>query len=416
MEQIIAPNLLERKEGRPGGWSLWASLAGMLVLSFIVFYAVALRPASDISIHATWAAEGDFREPRSFLHHGAHPLWHGLVALVLLTGMPLTVAAALVTALLKTAELFLIHRLMACYLGDILSPKRITLGALACVMVSALCVPWYNPQVYLGVGTPNTWHSPTQMIAMVAMLLCVPYTAWCHGEFKRRLSAMGDKTLLPWKNIILLAALLLGSLLAKPSLLQAFLPAACLYFLVEWVRHPRNSRYFGQMILAALPAVLFMVVQYLYYFGIIVPSQGDMVLEVSLGKLGRVALCTLLIQAFPLYVLIFVREKGRFKDPLMALAALMDGVGVVEYLILGENGRRAADGNFGWGMMGGALMLWTMMLIAFMKSFAAYRKEGKHERKPGEDLRYGVGFGLLAWHLASGVYYLVYLLTTANPL
>ena len=69
------------KAPRADPWK-WASLALMLALSFWIFYALALRHASDISIHATWAAEGDFLQPRTFLRHGAHPLWHGLVAFV----------------------------------------------------------------------------------------------------------------------------------------------------------------------------------------------------------------------------------------------------------------------------------------------------------------------------------------------
>ena len=124
------------------------------------------------------------------------------------------------------------------------------------------------------------------------------------------------------------------------------------------------------MIACVLPAVAFMIVQYMYYFGIIVPSQGDMVLEISLDKLGRVLLSTLLIQAFPLYVLVFFRKDGP-RDTLFNLSLIMDAAGVIEYLLLGENGRRAADGNFGWGMMGAALMLWVVTAARFFASAAA---------------------------------------------
>ena len=46
-------------------------------------------------IHATWAAEGDFRDPTSFVHHGAHPMWHVLVSVLLHLGLPLPAASAL---------------------------------------------------------------------------------------------------------------------------------------------------------------------------------------------------------------------------------------------------------------------------------------------------------------------------------
>ena len=139
--------------------------------------------------------------------------------------------------------------------------------------------------------------------------------------------------------LLLLGALLLLSLTAKPTFMQAFLPAACLFFLVQWVRHPQNSRFFLRVLACVVPAIAFMILQYMYYFGIIVPSQGDMVLEISLEKLGRVLLSTLLMQAFPLYVLLFFRQDGQ-RDTLFYLSLIMDAVGVLEYLLLGENGRR----------------------------------------------------------------------------
>ncbi|MCI6378136.1 MAG: hypothetical protein MR842_10320 [Clostridiales bacterium] len=405
----IDPNPLARRRERVDPWK-WAVVFFFFALSFALFYQLCQRPASDISIHATWAAEGDFRDPTSFLHHGAHPLWHGLVALLLLTGMPLDVAAALITALCKAAELWLIHRLFSLYLEERLGPARIALLSGVCAMVSCLCVPFYNPTVYLGVGSPNTWHSCTQMIAMVFMLLCVPYTAHCYDAFTRLLPTQKERALLPWRKPVALGVLLLLSLLAKPTFMQAFLPAACLFFLYQWIRHPKNSRFFGQIILCVLPAVVFMLVQYMYYFGIIVPSQGDMVLELSIGKLCRVALSTLLIQAFPLYVLWAYRKAGE-RDTFFWLTLVFDAVGVIEFLILGENGRRAADGNFGWGMMGAALMMWVVAIIRFFRA-----QSGGKSAHARPDARRAAGFALLGWHLLSGAYYVVYLFTTQNVL
>ncbi|MDD3411736.1 MAG: hypothetical protein PHY12_13110 [Eubacteriales bacterium] len=388
--------------------ALCVACAAMLALSFAVFYAVALRPSSDLSIHATWAAEGDFTQPRSFLHHGMHPLWHALVALVMLLGVPVKVSAALVTALCKAAELALLYAVAQSVLGEKAKRGTALLCALCASLVSALCLPWFNPTVYIGVGSPNTWHSPTQMIAMLFMLVCVPMTARCYDAFERRLPEEGERAMLPWKNVAWLAALLLVSLLAKPTFMQAFLPAACLFFLAQWIRHPKNSRYFGQMMLAALPSVLFMVFQYLYYFGIIVPSQGSMTLLVTGDKAREVLVSLLLIQAFPLFALLTDRRE---KGTLLTLTVALDAVGVAEQLLLSETGRRAADGNFGWAMMGGALMLWAVMLPRFVGQFQAREK-----RAPLMTARWAGGFALLLWHLASGVYYIVYLLGTTNSL
>lgn len=424
MENPIAPNLLEPQTLERGHLLKWMAYVLMFMLSLLVFYQMALRPASDISIHATWAAEGDFRNPRTFLRHGAHPLWHVLVALVMLAGVPTMLAAALVSAFLKVAELALIRRLFHAYLKDSFAANTMTIVACICILVMALWVPEVNPNVYLGIGSPNTWHSPTQLIAMVMMLLGVSYTAYCYTLFERRLLVEGDRAQLPWRNIFLLGGILLLSLLAKPTFMQAFLPAACVYFGIQWMRHRGSSRFFVRMMLAALPSALFMVLQYLFYFsGVLVPAQGGVTILLTGEKVVRVLLATILIQAFPLYVLGSCTSRHTWKDPLMTLALLMDVVGIAEYLLLGETGRRASDGNFGWGMMGGALMLWVAMLIVFFQNIAAHRvavqsvaEDKKVTGKKGLSLRHGIGFILLAWHLLSGIYYLFYLLSSDRAL
>lgn len=336
-------------------------------------------------------------------------MWHVLVALVMLTGIPLPVASGLVTAVCKLIEFALIHWLFSRWLGGRLRQWLITLLAVCCAMVSSLCWPWYNPTVYLGAGTPNTWHSCTQMIAMVWMLLCVPYVSRCYDRFLQLQPEMGQRTLLSWKEIALLCLMLLCSLAAKPTFMQVFLPAACLFFLVKWIQHPKNSRYFLQVLAGVLPAILLMILQYMYYFGIIVPSQGDMVLEVSLAKVRQTAIMVVLMQAFPMAALLVTRKQP--KDTLYWLTLVMNLVGIVEFLILGENGRRAADGNFGWGLMAAVLMLWVVALPRFVKA-----RISETEMTAVKRTGYGVCWALLGWHLVSGVYYVIYLLSTGASL
>lgn len=382
----------------------WLLLACTFLLSCAVFYQLLWQPSSDISIHTTWAGECDFADLTTFVRHGAHPMWHVLVTLVTLLGVKLEWASILITALCKTAEVWLIHRLMASALSEKLSRGAVTVFAGICSLVSCLCVPFYNPTVYVGVGSPNTWHSCTQLCVMVWMLLCVPYTAYCYDSFTDCLPTQREAARLPWPVGALLGCLLLLSLLAKPTFMQAFLPAACLYFLVQWIRHPRNSRYFLQVIVCVLPSVLFMIFQYLYYFGIIVPWQASMQLQFSLQKCLDGLLRAVLMMAFPLYAVFVTRRQKA--DTCYVLTLAFNAVAVVEYLILGENGRRAADGNFGWGMMGASLMLWVVCLIRFLKE--AHGRPAAGRLLPG--------WVLLGWHLVSGLYYLYYLLTSGMAL
>ena len=382
----------------------WLMLVCMFVFSYIIFSLLLKHPTSDISIHTTWAGECRFDDLTTFLRHGAHPLWHLLVTLVTLTGVPLITASALVTAFCKVAEVWLIHRLMTIALHDRLSRTAITLFSAACAIIYCLWVPFYNPTVYIGVGSANTWHSCTQLIAQVFMLWCVPFVAYCYDSFTERILPDGQEATIPWKQSILLGVVLFFSLLAKPTFMQAFLPAACLYFLYQWIRHPRNSRFFIQIIICVLPSVIFMIIQYMYYFGIIVPWQAGMEVQFGMAKCVDVAIRVLLILAFPIYAMIVTgRQKA---DTCYVLTIVFNVVAILEFIILGENGRRASDGNFGWGMMGAALMLWVLCLIRFLRQ--ADWKKHKWRDLPG--------WVLLGWHILSGIVYVVYLFVSQNAL
>jgi len=110
------------------------------------------HPTSDISIHTTWAGECSFSDLTTFVRHGAHPMWHVLVTLVTMLGVPLVTASALVTTAAKMVEVWLIHRLMTIALHRQLSRNAISAFTAVCAGVMCLWIPFYNPTVYLGVG------------------------------------------------------------------------------------------------------------------------------------------------------------------------------------------------------------------------------------------------------------------------
>lgn len=381
----------------------WLMIGLFFVLSFLMFYLLTLRPSSDINIHTIWAADSRFSDPISFVRHVAHPLWHVLVVALMTIGLPSKIAAALITALSKAAEMWLIHRLFTVSLSERFSRGTITLFAAVCGSVASICLPFYNPYVYYGVGTPNTWHSCTQVLVLVFMILSVPLTAWCYDSFETLLPVQGDQTRLPWKQPVTLGILLFVGLLAKPTFLQAFLPAACLYFLVQWIRHPKNSRYFVQILLCVLPAVVLMLLQYLYYFGNILSTSTSMEIQLSWQKVQDIAMQVLLLNAFPMYA-IWTTRKQKW-DTCYILTLLLNLIAILEILFLGEGGRRAQDGNFAWGLMGASLMLWIMCLIRFLKQTNLKKLE----------LRQLPGWILLAWHQLTGIYYFIYLLFSGTP-
>lgn len=366
---------------------------------------------TDFRVHAGIAGEFNFADLHSITSRLAYPAWHLCVAVLYQLGMPLIWAASVVTAAAKVVGMYLGYLLLTVTAGEAVPRKWITLAGFLLMLVTGILIPGVNDAVYKGVGSPNVWHNPTQMMVTVSMLLCVPYVAHCWYEFQRLLPRQGRGTLLPWGKAALLAALLMFSLASKPTFMQAFLPACALFFLVQWVRHPGNSRFFLQMALVFLPAALYFLLQYLYYTGVVVPYTSGVEFGVTAQSAWLALRGILITCAFPLYVLLCCRHKGMGKDPMLKITLLLVLVSALESMFFRETGLRLGHGNFNWASMSASLMLWVLMLGRFLGSLAAY---GKGPKCPWRALAFGVGFGLLLWHVFSGGYYIWYLFTSHN--
>ena len=367
---------------------------------------------TDMNVHATIAGDFDFTNLRSITSRLAYPMWHLIVAVIYQLGVPLMWASAIVCALAKTAGMVLARILLSVFAGTRIHRHLLTLASFVLMFITAIHIPAISVFVYKGIGSPTVWHNPTQMMVVVSMFLCVPYTVHLWYEFERRLPSEGNKTALPWHMVGIQAALLMFSLACKPTVLQALLPAAALFFLVQWVWHPKNIRYFLQVILAFLPAAAYFLLQYLYYTGVVVEFSSG----VSIGLTPEAAWLPirnfLLMAAFPLFAILCCRPKDLFKDKMLVLTLIMVVVGILEAMFFRETGQREGHGNFNWANMSNALMLWVIMLGKFMASFSAFYAA---KRRPWYRYSfYSAGFLLLLWHFASGVYYLYHLLASQN--
>jgi len=395
----------------------WLAVALATALGALIFAALLGRPQSDIAIHTLWAGQATLSDWKSFIRQAAHPLWRVCVFILMQTGLSADGSALLFTALCKGLETWALIVLARRLIGR-RGWEAALCGLIASVVASAW-VPWINPTVFIGGGSPNPWHSPTQIALMAPMIVSVSWLAM--AEERHTLS----REIIPWKDTALLAALLFISALIKPTFLQAFLPAAGIYFLVRWIRDPKGSGYYLRLLLAAAPAVLAIALEFLFYFGGVVEGQGGMTVLVSGEKTLTVLRITLLTQLFPLYVLIAFGNKDTLRQPLFLLTLLLDAAAVLEMLLLSETGYRAQDGNFGWAVMGAALMVWAVTLPLFWYRASAWLRRRRsaaagaphvvsHPR--AEMTKIVLGAALLLWHLASGIGYCVYLLATQNAL
>ena len=366
----------------------------------------------DLHVHAIIASEFSFLNLHSITSRLAYPVWHLCVSVLYQLGVPLIWASAVVCALVKALGMFLMLFLITRSTKGRVGRHFITLAGFLLMFITGILIPGFNNGVYRGVGSPTTWHNPTQLMVTVSMLLCVPYVAHCWHDFERRLPESREKTMLPWSKAILLAVLLMFSLACKPTFMQAFLPACALFFLIQWINHPKNSRFFMQLLLAFLPAACYFFLQYLYYTGVVVPFTSGVEFGASLDSAWSAVRSMLIMAAFPLFVLLCGWKKSLFQDKMLMITLLMTGFSILQSMFFRETGLRFGHGNFHWASMSSALMLWVLMTGRFLLSFADFLK--KSTKSWYDWASFGISFALLGWHVYSSGFYLWYLLLSNN--
>ncbi|HPF86790.1 MAG TPA: hypothetical protein PK537_01905 [Candidatus Limiplasma sp.] len=410
----------------------WVAFALLAAAVTYIFYREAASGQSDIYIHAVTASGFNFLDLHSITERIAYPFWHVNFAVLYQLGVPLAWAAAIVTAVYKMLGFMLVQRIIYLYLTPLASAKIATLAALAAMVVTGIRIPTFNSSVYIGIGSPTVWHNPTQIVAVLSSLLCVFYTAHVVYLFWDARSSHVPVTL-PWKKVVLLAVLVVFSATCKPTFLQAFLPACAIFFLVLWIKNPKHTRYFLQIILAFLPAVLYFLMQYLYYTGVVVPFTSGVAVSFDLTRLWEAVRNMLMMAAFPLFVLLLADKKETFRDPVIILCLLIAGISVLEAALFTETGVRENHGNFNWASMNAAFLLWVVMLprlVPAIYQFHYTRLRLQEDAKKGvlstatllrvqssQRLRsagFFVAFVLLLWHVYSGLYYLYYLFSTGS--
>ena len=410
-DYVLAGRTLRREKAYKTDWTLWLVAAILFVGSLLIYRWEDRFTFTDMHVHTMIARDFDFTDLHSITSRLAYPLWHLCTSALYQLGMPVEWASATVCALCKTAALFLARGYALVALGDGAKPRTATLAALCTTLVTGLCLPWFNPRVYQGIGSPNAWHNPTQLAVNVSMLLCVPYVVHCWYDFERRLPGEGERTALPWRKVVTLAVLLMASLACKPTFMQALLPAAFVFFAIEWARRPKNWRYFLQIILAFLPAAAYFLLQYLYYTGVVVEFTSGVEFCLSWKTAATTLRNLLLMNAFPLVAMLCVPRDELRKDRALRLTLWMLLFAALEAMSLCETGLREGHGNFTWALNSVSLMLWVLMIGRFLRA----ARTARAERIGG--LRRALlacGWALLVWHVGSGLHYLYFLLSTGN--
>ena len=394
-------------------FDLSAALALLAVVAFslYMFWRESAYEYVDFRVHMMIAGDFDFTDLHSITSRLAYPMWHLLVAVLYQLGLPLEWSAAIVSAACKGITFVLVYHMICAMSHGKAKNWVVTLLSLCAMVLTGLWIRPVSYFVYKGVGSPNVWHNPTQVAVTAAMMMVMPWLAHCWYEFERMMDEGKTNVMLPWWKVIVLAVLCMGSLACKPTFMQALLPAAFVMYLVELIRRKSEWRYFGQIVLAFVPAAAYFLLQYLYYTGVVVEFTSGVAIGITQRSAWLAIRNTLMMSAAPLMAVVACWRKGMFKDRSLVLALLMTLFSVLEAMAFSETGQREGHGNFTWAANSSSFFLWVTMMGVFLRTFITDVKE---KLPLWRKAACGLTVALFAYHVFSGVYYLYHLISTNN--
>ena len=397
--------------GRRAGAGEIAAAAVLEILgALLLFYAgyKAVWEGVDFETHIAIADAVDFAHFGAFISRHFEPLWHICVhVLGQALGLETIRAAGLVTGACHALTF-----LTACHLVRRLTRKPSPpAAAFLCILLgiaAAIYVPWFNELPYLGQGSPNVWHNPTNNMVRPIGLLVFGLTAIELARLKEDRFRSSARAAI----VIPSALLLVLSTLAKPSFVQIYYPALFLIMLI-WLFYSKgaNLKHCLQFFLMCLPSLAVMILQYIRAFYSSNKDAGG----VSIAPFraagfytDNVGISLLLVTAFPLFMLLVSLLKREFRV-CDGFALLIFLSGLAERMLLVEEGSREYHGNFSWGYMLALYYLWFCAIRQYLALWACGRK------KSGLDIFLQVlASVLLALHVLSGIYYLYYILILHN--
>lgn len=347
------------------------------ILSVIVFFfLVGIRMAScgcDMGFHITESDSINIRDlihPIAFWKSHYYPMWHLLVKLVktLFKLKSSVLAAGLANGLCYNVCLIEIYLYLRRNVHKV-DPYRLIGLAFAVCTVGCMFGPKLAME-HLYANTHNAWWNPTNTMVNTFALPCVLMTAYLWDRLSCELSngsqvqtltkeTLAHRGLILWLQIMTLGLLLTLTELAKPSFIQAYLPAMFLFF-AGWFLVNRKSIFVSLIICSALIAPCLIV--FAQYFLAFDPDGGG---GIGFG-FGNVAsgydysyLNSFYAIAFPIvaFIVAIMRRRVRTEDIICWLMLL---TGLVIAWFLFERGPRMTHGNLGWGFKVALFLVWIV--------------------------------------------------------
>lgn len=287
--------------------------------------------------------------------------------------------------------------------------RLIQFFSIAVVFAGPIYVPHFHRAFYKGTFPIFAWHSPTQqMTTLFGVLgtLCL---------FKMIVD-YEDKIGVGWWIGSAVGFFL--SAYSKPSYLIDMVPAIVVVFLIDLAR--KNSLTLGKKFtrlfiigLSLVPSGIYiLILNYIIYQRADRRGDGDIIVDsTKLAGLDHITVAVCCCIAFPLVVMLFNLRK-LLNDKRYQIIVISAIVGMLQWLILSESGRRANHGNFSWGTTIGGYMLYLVSMGIVMENLKD--REFLWGKKWLKGLYYLMLAGSLGLSLLTQVYYFITMLNGAG--
>ncbi len=384
-------------------WDFYGTIF-FAVLSYLITFFIVVKQMNfsayiDYQAHADSALALTISNYFTSFLNSPYLMWHTLTKLICkITGDTTAVyASAIVTGLFIAATYVVVSRYMRHFGG-----RGACIMAFASCVIGPLYMPWIVATYYKGVGSPNTWHNPTNIAVKTFAALALIYSVGIIKKIKE-----GEKIQI--KEMILFMVIIFLGVFAKPSFAMSFVPALGIWILISCICEKfKNIK--GYLLLCALfiPAMLLIGFQYLSFFGEDTGSGvGIELFRAVKNYTSHPLLATFLVLAFPLVFLLF-NIKKEWKRYDTQLVVINTAIGWVMRSVLYETGLREKHGNFGWAYMIALFLLYIVCMGHFLEDLRSVPDDKKILAKNG------VIFGIMCIQILFGIIYIYRLIIVSG--
>lgn len=279
--------------------------------------------------------------------------------------------------------------------------SKLLIVPLSTIFICKICIPEWSPLYYQASLSTQPWHNSTftlmRMFAIISLYL-----------FFKIQKKYDNKVY--FKDLFVFTLILFLTNFAKPSFIMAFAPIVLFELIRDFVktkgRNFKNEFLIGICVLISCSILIY---QYSASFGSSSNSDGGIAFSLSnfinyFIENKKYPIYFFLSFAYPLYILYLCIKNRKALDSyskkMYIQTWLMYVLSFIESLVLVETGSRAADGNFGWGSLFFAYILFVMSICMHIK----LRKE-----KLINDSNNTIAVYTYALHIMFGVCYFVLL-------